>query len=121
MAVDTIDALLSKIRATGKQYDLELIRSAYDLAEHYHHDQRRRSGEPYIIHPLETAAILVDYGMDTESICAALLHDTLRASLLALVRGSNSSSAAAAAAAGAEEEPADQGLEEDEKEEETEE
>lgn len=77
MAFDTIEALTSKILATGKPYDLELIREAYEIAESYHHGQLRRSGEPYIIHPLETAAILVDYGMDTESICAALMHDTL--------------------------------------------
>ncbi|MFA6410259.1 MAG: RelA/SpoT family protein [Candidatus Buchananbacteria bacterium] len=57
------------------EYDLDLIRLAYDFAENAHKDQVRKSGEPYIQHPLETAIILAKMGLDQDSIIAALLHD----------------------------------------------
>ncbi|MFA6322735.1 MAG: RelA/SpoT family protein [Candidatus Buchananbacteria bacterium] len=56
-------------------YDLDLIRLAYDYAENAHRGQSRKSGEPYIIHPLETAITLAQMGMDQATIIAALLHD----------------------------------------------
>ena len=52
-----------------------MIDRAYALAEKAHGEQRRRSGEPYICHPLSVAQILVELGMDSESIAAALMHD----------------------------------------------
>ncbi len=73
----TIDALIQKIIDGEKQYDLEKIIAAYELAEKYHHDQKRESGEPYISHPLSVAYILLELGMDTDTICAALLHDVV--------------------------------------------
>ena len=73
----TIDALIQKILDGDKQYDLTKIVSAYELAEMYHHDQKRESGEPYISHPLSVAYILLELGMDTDTICAALLHDVV--------------------------------------------
>lgn len=73
----TIDALIQKILDSEKQYDLDKIVKAYELAEHYHHDQKRESGEPYITHPLSVAYILLELGMDTDTICAALLHDVV--------------------------------------------
>ena len=73
----TIDALIQKILDGEKQYDLDKIVAAYELAEHYHHDQKRESGEPYITHPLSVAYILLELGMDTDTICAALLHDVV--------------------------------------------
>ena len=50
---------------------------AYDVAAHWHKDQKRKSGDPYITHPLAVATILAELGMNTETICAALLHDTV--------------------------------------------
>lgn len=73
----TIDALIQKIIDGEKQYDLSKIVSAYEKAEHFHHDQKRESGEPYISHPVAVAYILLDLGMDTDTICSALLHDVV--------------------------------------------
>lgn len=73
----TIDSLIQKILDGEKQYDLSKIVSAYELAEKYHHSQKRESGEPYISHPLAVAYILLELGMDTDTVCAALLHDVV--------------------------------------------
>ena len=70
----TIDSLIQKILDGEKQYDLSKIVSAYELAEKYHHNQKRESGEPYITHPLAVAYILLELGMDTDTICSALLQ-----------------------------------------------
>ena len=59
------------------QYDVELIEKAYNLAEDAHRNQRRRSGEPYIMHPVAVAKILTKLGMDNECIIGALLHDVV--------------------------------------------
>ena len=76
-SVCSIDALIQKILDGERQYDLSKIVSAYELAEKYHHNQKRESGEPYITHPLSVAYILLELGMDTDTICAALLHDVV--------------------------------------------
>lgn len=55
----------------------ELIEKAYKFAERMHDGQKRASGEPYLVHPFETAKILVSLGMDTQTIVAGLLHDVL--------------------------------------------
>ncbi len=73
----TIDMIIQNILDSEKQYDLSKIVSAYELAEKYHHDQKRESGEPYISHPLAVAYILLELGMDTDTVCAALLHDVV--------------------------------------------
>lgn len=73
----TYEDLLSLIRSSEREYDLALIEKAYTLAESQHHDQRRLSGAPYISHPLAVACILVELGMDTESVVAGLLHDVV--------------------------------------------
>ncbi|GHF67461.1 GTP pyrophosphokinase [Amycolatopsis bartoniae] len=57
--------------------DLSLLQRAYDVAEELHRDQRRKSGDPYITHPLAVATILAELGMDTITLVAALLHDTV--------------------------------------------
>ncbi|HEY0807622.1 MAG TPA: bifunctional (p)ppGpp synthetase/guanosine-3',5'-bis(diphosphate) 3'-pyrophosphohydrolase [Pseudonocardiaceae bacterium] len=57
--------------------DLTLLQHAYDVAEEKHRDQRRKSGDPYITHPLAVATILAELGMDTTTLVAALLHDTI--------------------------------------------
>ena len=59
------------------QYDSEVIKKAYDLARDAHKNQRRRSGEPYIMHPVAVAEILYKLGMDNECIVGALLHDVV--------------------------------------------
>lgn len=75
--VKTFEQLVEKIRASEKPYDLEKITQAYKVAEKAHEGQLRTSGDPYITHPLAVASILLDYCMDTDTICAALLHDTV--------------------------------------------
>lgn len=73
---DNHGALLEKVE-TKKQYDAEKIEKAYNLAKEAHKNQKRRSGEPYIMHPVAVAKILLDLGMDNECIIAALLHDVV--------------------------------------------
>ena len=73
----TPDRLLDLLRVSGKSYDLEKIRRAFDYANELHRGQFRQSGEPYISHPLAVAEIVAGLGLDTDSICAALLHDTV--------------------------------------------
>ena len=73
----TVSQLIDKLVETGKKYDVEKIRSAGDDAESLHEGQFRVSGEPYISHPVAVAEIVIDLGLDTNSICAALLHDTV--------------------------------------------
>lgn len=69
--------LKKSIEASGKQYDLVKIEEAYRIAEQAHDGQLRVSGEAYICHPVAVATILVELGMDSESIMAALLHDVV--------------------------------------------
>ncbi|MDA8371011.1 MAG: HD domain-containing protein [Nocardiopsaceae bacterium] len=57
--------------------DVALLSRAYAVAEHLHREQKRKSGEPYIIHPLAVATILAEMGLDTATLVAALLHDTV--------------------------------------------
>jgi len=59
------------------QYNFEKIKKAYDYAHEMHAGQFRKSGEEYISHPVEVAKIVAQLELDTDSICAALLHDTL--------------------------------------------
>lgn len=73
----TIDMLMEKIFDSDKQYDLSKIIKAYETAAKAHKNQFRQSGEPYIVHPLAVSYILLELGMDTDSICAALLHDVV--------------------------------------------
>ncbi len=72
-----LNALLSAIEANNPQGDLGLIRRAYEYASDAHKDQKRLSGEPYIVHPLEIGIILANLKMDTTTIAAALLHDVV--------------------------------------------
>ncbi|MBO4429133.1 MAG: bifunctional (p)ppGpp synthetase/guanosine-3',5'-bis(diphosphate) 3'-pyrophosphohydrolase, partial [Clostridia bacterium] len=74
---DNIDALISSLEKSNKKYDIEKIKRAYQYANELHEGQYRKSGEKYICHPVATAEIVADMGLDTDSICAALLHDTL--------------------------------------------
>ncbi len=58
-------------------YDFDRIKKAYDYAEKLHMGQKRQTGEPYIIHPIAVACYVADMQLDTDSVCAALLHDTV--------------------------------------------
>ncbi len=69
--------LLDVIEGAEKSYDIEKIKRAYLYAGELHEGQFRQSGEPYISHPVEVARIVAELGLDTDSICAALLHDTV--------------------------------------------
>ncbi len=71
----TYEELKQALVESGRPYDFDMIDRAYALAEQAHSTQRRRSGEPYICHPLSVAQILIELGMDSESIAAALMHD----------------------------------------------
>ena len=73
----SIDRLFEILRATGKKYDLEKIQAAFDYAEKLHEGQKRISGEDYIVHPISVAEEVFNLQLDTDSICAALLHDTV--------------------------------------------
>ena len=69
--------LIRAIRAYHPSDDLTMIEKAYQVAKEQHKDQKRKSGEPYIIHPLCVAIILADLQMDKETIAAGLLHDVV--------------------------------------------
>ncbi len=73
----TIEYLTEKIRESEKPYDLEKITAAYETANEAHAGVKRSSGEPYITHPIAVACILLEFCMDTDTICAALLHDVV--------------------------------------------
>lgn len=75
--IELYDKLITKIKGYHPSNDLSLIEKAYNLAKVAHKEQLRRSGEPYIIHPLEVAIILADLQMDRETIVAAILHDVI--------------------------------------------
>ncbi|MEG2117801.1 MAG: HD domain-containing protein, partial [Clostridia bacterium] len=70
------EALCKKLESAGG-YDMEKINRAYNLAERCHEGQTRISGEPYIIHPIAVAQIVMELQLDTDSVCAAFLHDTI--------------------------------------------
>ena len=72
-----LEPLIKTVRATHPKADVRLIERAYETAAYWHRDQKRLSGDPYITHPLAVATILAELGMNTDTICAALLHDTV--------------------------------------------
>ena len=72
-----IEQLIEKITSSGKSYDIEKIKFAFSYAKEMHEGQNRLSGEPYIFHPIAVAEIVAQLGLDTDSICAAFLHDTV--------------------------------------------
>ena len=73
----TIEDVIKKQKESNKKSDSKLILRAYNYAVENHGDQCRKSGEPYIIHPLQVAYILSTLELDDETICAALLHDVV--------------------------------------------
>lgn len=75
--VITIEDVLYQAKRKNKNIDTYKIKKAYLYAENKHKNQYRKSGEPYIIHPLHVAYTLAKLGLDTQTICAALLHDVV--------------------------------------------
>lgn len=73
----TIERLLDKVRSYHGDDNIELAEKAYKYAEEKHCGQVRKSGEPYIIHPIRVAFTIADLGLDVHSVCAALLHDVI--------------------------------------------
>lgn len=72
-----IDSLLSILKMSGKNYNIDKIKKAFMYAKEIHEGQVRVSGEPYISHPVAVSEIVAVLGLDTDSICAAFLHDTV--------------------------------------------
>ena len=73
----TLEQLITDMKKTKRKYNFTIIKKAFELANSAHVGQQRVTGEPYIIHPLEVSKILVELGMDTDSVVAALLHDVV--------------------------------------------
>jgi guanosine-3',5'-bis(diphosphate) 3'-pyrophosphohydrolase len=72
-----VDTLIKTVRMHHPKADLSIIERAYTAAERAHSGQKRRSGEPYITHPVAVAQILADLGIGPKTVAAALLHDTV--------------------------------------------
>ena len=72
-----IDELMEKIHKNCHNVDEDMVRKAYNFAKEAHKEQKRESGEPYIIHPIAVAENLAELGMDTDTIVAGLLHDVI--------------------------------------------
>lgn len=72
-----LEPLLRAVRANNPREDFELIQRAYATAERSHEGQKRKSGDPYITHPVAVATILAELGMAGTTLAAALLHDTV--------------------------------------------
>ena len=75
--VKTYEDLRALMEKSGHEFDYDLIDRAYHVADEAHKGQVRNSGDPYIVHPLAVACILVELGMDSECIAAGLLHDVV--------------------------------------------
>ena len=74
--------LITRVRKYHPSDDISLIEKAYRIAEEAHRNQVRKSGEPYIIHPLCVAIVLADLELDKETIVAGLLHDVVEDTIM---------------------------------------
>lgn len=74
---EELEPLIAAHRAAHPKADIRVLQKAYETARQWHEGQFRKSGDPYITHPLAVASILADLGMDTTTLVAALLHDTI--------------------------------------------
>ena len=72
-----LEKLLYKIENNCNNVDKDIINKAYNFSYAAHKEQKRESGEPYIVHPVEVACILAEMGLDTSTIAAGLLHDVI--------------------------------------------
>ncbi len=81
---DLYQELIKRVRRYHPSDDISLIQKAYETARNFHKDQKRKSGEPYIIHPICVAIILADMEMDKETIVAGLLHDVVEDTVMTI-------------------------------------
>jgi len=72
-----IAPVIKKLADANKAQDVSVVERAYTVAKAAHEGQLRKSGDPYITHPVAVAEILVEFGLDPATIAAALLHDTV--------------------------------------------
>ena len=72
-----ITPVVNRLRESQEGSDTSVVERAFEVAERAHKGQLRKSGDPYITHPVAVAEILLDFGLDANSIAAALLHDTV--------------------------------------------
>ena len=72
-----LDTLVAKVEQAPVEIDVDLVREAFCYANEHHKGQKRKSGEDYIVHPVEVAMLVVDLMLDTDSVIAALLHDVV--------------------------------------------
>src|SRR3954451_17112575 len=79
--VARLDDVLSCLVAHGRRADPGFLRAVYDFSNHMHKDQVRRSGEPYMVHPLNVAYLLADLNFDQTCVAVGLLHDVLEDTL----------------------------------------
>ncbi len=76
-----VEQLIERVRAYQPSVDSDLIQRAYDYSFRMHAGQKRKSGQPYIVHPVSVAAIIADLRLDAASVCAGLLHDVVEDTL----------------------------------------
>ena len=75
--VMTTEEFIAKLESLNHKYNSPLVVKAFEIANNLHKGQLRKSGEPYIIHPIAVSFILANFGMDTETIIAGLMHDVV--------------------------------------------
>ncbi|MDQ0197170.1 RelA/SpoT family protein [Neobacillus ginsengisoli] len=73
----TAEQVIDKVAAYLNEENVKLVKRAYEFAKHSHREQYRKSGEPYIIHPIQVAGILADLEMDPATVAAGFLHDVV--------------------------------------------
>src|SRR5271170_4589262 len=76
-----VDQLVDRIRTYQPSVDPDLIQRAYDYSYRMHAGQKRKSGQPYVVHPVSVAGIIADLRLDAASVCAGLLHDVVEDTL----------------------------------------
>src|SRR3984957_1398792 len=76
-----VDEIITRVRGYQPTADVELIKRAYDFSFKMHEGKTRKSGDPYIVHPVSVAGIITELRLDTASVCAGLLHDVVEATL----------------------------------------
>lgn len=80
----TADQVIDKTKTYLNEEHVELVKKAYEFAKHAHREQYRKSGEPYIIHPIQVAGILADLEMDPATVAAGFLHDVVEDTTISL-------------------------------------
>jgi len=85
LTVTKFRELMRRMRENRPNDDLELVRKAYEFSQKYHAGQTRASGEPYLVHPLEVALVLAEIKMDSVSVAAGLLHDSVEDTSITIV------------------------------------